>query len=47
MDCVTRGHNNEIEKQTNYILDFKLFSNDLVAWLNEKRLFKLLMNTEF
>ena len=36
MDCVTRGHNNEIEKQTNYILDFKLFSNDLVAWLNEK-----------
>jgi len=36
MDCVTRGHNNEIEKQLNYIVDLGMFSDELVDWLTEK-----------
>jgi hypothetical protein len=36
MDCVTRGHNNEIEKQINYLIDEKKILYENLAWLIQK-----------
>lgn len=35
MDCVTRGFNNEIEKQINYALDKKLISPETHEWMDK------------
>ena len=37
MDCVTRGHNNEIEKQLNWLIKEKKISVETIEWLHNNK----------